>query len=219
MFRRYHKRGDVGLEMVDVEGRSLLHLAAQRGNVPVIEYLLDLNQGCNTKLRDRRGRTVLHYGVENKRAPQTLAILVSHGSDLWDRDCDGRSVLHHAAKFGNIPAIETLLALGMAYELCVADHTGMTPLQIIASHSNHTVRTSLAGIESRLVRTPSASLLSNTLQVNPRSGHRRVKGYCWVFTQTLPYYRWGWAVPRIYYQMIGFIVIVTYLWILVTSLS
>jgi ankyrin repeat protein len=81
IFWRYHKHGDVGLEMVDVEGTSLLHLAAQRGNVPVIEYLLDLDQDNNTKLRDRRVRTVLHYKVENKRAPQTLAVLVSHGSD------------------------------------------------------------------------------------------------------------------------------------------
>ncbi|KAA6412014.1 MAG: hypothetical protein FRX48_04164 [Lasallia pustulata] len=127
----------------------MLHLAAQRGNVPVVEYLVYAAKDFNINHRDSRGRTVLHYGVENKRARDTITALKSHGADIWARDCQERSALHHAAKLGNLPAVKALLALGMADELRAVDCFGMTPLKIAAYHKAHGVLTFLAGIESR----------------------------------------------------------------------
>ena len=128
----------------------MLHLAAQRGNVPVVEYLACAARVSNINHSDRRGRTGVHYGVENKRAGYTITALVSHGADLWARDRHERSALHHAAKLGNLPAVKALLALGMAVELRAADCFGMTPLKIAAHHEAHAVLAFLARMESSM---------------------------------------------------------------------
>ena len=133
-FRIYHERSSLDVKTVDAEGRSILHLTAQRGNVPVVEYLSSAAKDLNINHSDCRGRTVLHYGVESKRAGQTITALVSHGADIWARDYHKRSALHHAAKMGNLPAVKALLAFGMADELRSADCFGMTPLKIAAHH-------------------------------------------------------------------------------------
>ena len=128
----------------------MLHLTAQRGNVPVIEYLLSAARDSNINYSDCRGRTVSHYGVESKRACHTMTALVSHGADIRARDLHERSPLHHAAKLGNLTAVKALLALDMADELHIADCFGMTPLQIAAHHDARTVQTFLAGLEKHL---------------------------------------------------------------------
>ena len=147
-FRRCYERSSLDARTVDAEGRSMLHLAAQRGNVPVIEDLLSAARDSNINDGDCRGRTVSHYGVESKRACHTMTALVSHGADIWARDLHNRSPLHHAAKLGNMPAVKVLLALGVTDQLRTADCFGMTPLQIAAHHEARTVQTFLAGLEN-----------------------------------------------------------------------
>ena len=149
-FRIYHERSSLDIKTVDAEGRSMLHLAAQRGNVPVVQYLSRAAKDFNINHSDCRGRTVLHYGVESKRAYHTITALISRGVNIWARDCHERSALHHAAKLGNLPAVKVLLACGMADELRVADCFGMKPLKIAAHHKAQPVVTFLAEIESRL---------------------------------------------------------------------
>lgn len=148
-FRRHHERGTLSLRTVDTEGRSMLHLAAQRGNVPVVEYLASLAKDFNINQSDNRGRTVLHYGVENKRACDTITALISHGADIWATDCPERSALHHAAKIGNLPAVKALLAFGVEDQLGATDCFGMTTLQIAAYHKAHAVLTFLLETESQ----------------------------------------------------------------------
>ena len=147
-FRRCYERSSLDATTVDAQGRSMLHLTAQRGNVPVVEYLLSAARDSNINGSDRRGRTVAHYGVESKRAGHTMTALVSHGADVRARDLHERSPLHHAAKLGNLSAVKALLALGMTEELRTADCFGMTPLQIAAHHDARTVQTFLAGLEN-----------------------------------------------------------------------
>ena len=153
-FKSCHERSGVDLRTADAEGRSMLHLAAQRGNVPVIEYILHAAKDFDMNLSDSRGRTVLHYGVENKRASDTVKALVSHGATIWARDRQERSPLHHAAKLGNLQAIKALLALGMAEDLQTADCFGLVPIMIAAHHRSYNVQTYLAGLEAHRRRDP-----------------------------------------------------------------
>ena len=97
-----------------------------------------------------RGRTILHYSVESKRACHTISALVSHGVDIWATDSHKRSVLHHAARVGNLPAVKALLALGMGDDLRAADCFGMTPLKLAAHHKAQEALTFLTEIESNL---------------------------------------------------------------------
>ena len=126
----------------------MLHLAAQRGNVPVIEYILHEAKDFDMNHSDSRGRTVMHYGVENKRASDTITALVSHGATIRVRDRHDRSPLHHAAKLGNLQAIKALLALGMVEDLQAADCFGMVPIMIAARHKSNAVQTYLAELEA-----------------------------------------------------------------------
>ena len=121
---------------VDIGGRSTLHLAAQRGNVGVIEYILSTAKDFDVNGKDCRGKTAVHFAVENRRAYETIRALVSHGADLRVKDGCGRSALHYAATLGSLNAVKRLLEPeGMADELCVADCFGMTPLQVASYHN------------------------------------------------------------------------------------
>ena len=153
-FKSCHERSGADLRIADAEGRSMLHLAAQRGNVPVMEYILHAAKNFDVDHSDSRGRTVLHYGVENKRASDTVKALVTHGATIWARDRQKRSPLHHAAKLGNLQAIKALLALGMAEDLQAADCFGLVPIMIAVHHKSHNVQTYLAGLEAHRWRDP-----------------------------------------------------------------
>lgn len=96
---------------MDRDGRSILHLAAQRGNVPVIEYIISAAKDSLVDQSDSRGRRALHYAVENKRAQATITLLVSRGADINAHGREGRSALHHAVKLGNLAAVQTLIQL------------------------------------------------------------------------------------------------------------
>lgn len=132
MFQRYHERSNIDLRTIDSEARSMLQLSAQRGNVLLVEYLLSQHHNLDLNHRDMRGMTALHYGVESKRAPATVSLLLSHGVNPRIKDKQGRTALHHAMKLGNAAAVTALLSLGTADELCVIDVFGMTPLQVLS---------------------------------------------------------------------------------------
>ena len=149
-FKQYHERSSLDLGTVDAEGRSILHLAAQRGNLPLVRYLLWATKDSNINDSDCRGRTALHYAVESKRARPTITALISRGANIWARDCHDRSGLHHAARRGNLPAVKALVAFGMADELRTADRFGMTPLKLATHEKTHPVLTFLMETESRL---------------------------------------------------------------------
>ena len=71
----------------------------------------------------------MHYAVETKRAEATITLLVSHGADLHAKDHEERSALQHAAKLGNLVAVQTLVRLGNAdysnieSRLCIRSQT------------------------------------------------------------------------------------------------
>ena len=242
-FKRQHERSAFSLKTVDATGRSMLHLAAQRGNVPVVEYLVCAAKDFNINHSDNRGRTVLHYGVENKRACDTITALVSHGADIWARDRHERSALHHAAKIGNLPAVKTLLTFGMVDALRAADCFGMTPLQIASYHKADAVLTFLSETESGLgwgkqprgpellglsaVKTDSSvGTASSTPELTQyralpsrlRQGCHRVDRGWKSLSRTLQRHQWRLRDPNTYYSAIKFLAAVVLIWTLLVFL-
>ncbi|KAL8902730.1 MAG: hypothetical protein Q9207_004427 [Kuettlingeria erythrocarpa] len=125
-FRRYHRQSHLSLLNVNAEGQSVLHFAAQRGNLAIMQYIIQADGIFKmlADLQDARGRTALHYAVENKRGAEAVAMLLSHGADIRTRDHHGRSVLHHAARPGRLTVVESLvkaLSRNMVDELHVSD--------------------------------------------------------------------------------------------------
>eukprot|EP00873_Tetraselmis_striata_P003620 jgi/Tetstr1/423884/TSEL_014507.t1 len=141
-------------------GRTLLHSAAQKGQMAVVRELLQRRAAVN--LRDKHGRTPLHVAshmghlktvaelcaagadLEAKtasgRTPLHLAAwegkvevcmaLSDQGAKLHTRDQGGKTALHFAVWGGKLAVVEQLLRRGAEVE--VEDESGRTPLLVAA---------------------------------------------------------------------------------------
>lgn len=119
----------------DDEGRSALHFAARRGNLEILDHILQLSGDIGINSRDIRGYTALHYAVQNKRT-DTLGLLVHQSADLHAVDPRERTVLHHAALQNNVAAVQRLIELGAEKDELAVDHNGRTP-HAVAHHHHH----------------------------------------------------------------------------------
>jgi ankyrin repeat protein len=113
----------------DYAGRLLLHFAAHRGNIPMLEYLLSLPHDIGLKVRDMGGQSALHYAVQSKRT-EAINLLVSNGADLNAVDIKGWTVLHCAAARNNLPAVERVVKLCGKKFLWSQDRDGRTPAEL-----------------------------------------------------------------------------------------
>jgi ankyrin repeat protein len=81
-----------------------LHLAAQRGDLPMTELLLSNHPNVN--LEDSKGRTPLSYAAEAQSAPVIKALLAAHADPNAGRvDLP----ISYAAYCGDLPSLELLL--------------------------------------------------------------------------------------------------------------
>ncbi|XP_072547899.1 uncharacterized protein [Salminus brasiliensis] len=87
------------LDTKDTEGKSPLHLAAQRNQHLIVADLISL--GANINARDQYGKTCLHLSAEYGyvRVLEVLKSCMKNGTyiDLEARDVNGLSALQHAS--------------------------------------------------------------------------------------------------------------------------
>ncbi|KAI4217657.1 MAG: hypothetical protein LQ351_000253 [Letrouitia transgressa] len=98
------------LKARDVKGRTPLHFAAQRGNIPVMEYLLSQYQNPTCIQPNRERNTPLHEAVQSSRAPAAINLLREHGFSLEQRNNEGHAAVQHAALWGTVPAMRILMS-------------------------------------------------------------------------------------------------------------
>ena len=162
-FGRYYQQSHLDLRNVNTEGQSVLHFAAQRGNLDIIRYIARTDGTLKTlvDLKDTKGRTALHSAVESRRGPEIVAILLSHGADIRVRDHYGRSVLHHAARMGRIPAIKSLVKAlnpNMVCELYLTDTWGNTPAMVAVLYKSHHIAVFLMAEMAKVMKHSKAPL-------------------------------------------------------------
>lgn len=97
LLKRSVAYASTGLWAIDDSGRTCLHLAAERGNVDILGYLLERSNLTEIRRTDNEGRTTLHYAMQNKRL-KTIDLLLANDGDLYAKDNSSRNVLHHAAR-------------------------------------------------------------------------------------------------------------------------
>jgi ankyrin repeat protein len=117
------------LNIRDNCGKSILHFAVERGNIPVVELLLSTPQAEALSAADFSGCNLLHYSVASYRI-QLIDFFLQRGFDLNSTDNKSRTVMHYAAMRGNLPAVKKLLDLGASHQLSLKDRDFYTPLQL-----------------------------------------------------------------------------------------
>lgn len=124
--------------MMDSRGKSVLHLAAERGNVGLVKHLLSLPQASSMMEPDAQGRSVLHYATASRRFHLINDLVKDLPLHIKQKDHQGRTLLHHAALRNNLEAVEQVLDLDMT-QLEAQDNDGKTPLQLAKIEESETV--------------------------------------------------------------------------------
>ena len=86
-------------------GRTALHYAAENGHSNVVALLLA--HGADSNLVDGDGRTPIFLATEATE-PHCFLSLLRQGYDIAAKDLEGHTLIHHAAKNGNIAALIAL---------------------------------------------------------------------------------------------------------------
>jgi ankyrin repeat protein len=95
------------------DNRTVLHAAAQAGQVKVLHHLLDA--GADVNARTSNGTTPLHLAIVHGYTP-AVAALLERGASVTAADNDGWTALHHAARHGHTAVFQMLLKAGASLE-------------------------------------------------------------------------------------------------------
>lgn len=91
-------------------GFTALHFAAQRGNVSIVEILLQ-NKKVMVNARNVRGHTPLHDACERKRI-RVCALLVKYDAAIDAQTDEEMTPIHIAAFNGDVDMLQLLLDKG-----------------------------------------------------------------------------------------------------------
>uniref|UniRef100_A0A0M3I2P5 ANK_REP_REGION domain-containing protein n=1 Tax=Ascaris lumbricoides TaxID=6252 RepID=A0A0M3I2P5_ASCLU len=109
---------------------SPLHTAAMMGNTIMMRTLLEGGMFWVDE-EDSKGRTALHYSVQ-QNSTELTSLLLSKGANVDAVDYNGSSAAHFACKEGMIDAVN-LLAYYKA-DLCAVDKNGKTPFDLACEY-------------------------------------------------------------------------------------
>ncbi|XP_009812042.2 CARD- and ANK-domain containing inflammasome adapter protein [Gavia stellata] len=86
---------DNDINALNSSSETLLHVAAAKGHLTIMEYLI--SKGAKTDVKDKKGRTPLHRAAE-KGHGDTVKVLLRCGAYVYSLDREGESPLHLAAR-------------------------------------------------------------------------------------------------------------------------
>lgn len=115
--------GEMQVGATNRTGASLLSMAAQHGQLRLIEGLLD--RGANIESRDRIGKTPLMWAGHSKNV-EAIRVLLDAGADVRARDNVVGTALSWTAGFGDGESVRELIDAGS--DVNVTGAMGFTPL-------------------------------------------------------------------------------------------
>lgn len=139
---RAHDLGD--LWAADRSGRNCLHFAASRGNCGLLEYLLERATLPDVQKTDSRGLTPIHYAARSSRASMVIKLLLAHGGYLLTKDQRDRNILHHAAQWNTLEAIQETLQSDIDNTLLTRDQHERLQYDYISRDSKSAAGVSLS---------------------------------------------------------------------------
>lgn len=118
----------------DDNGSSALHLAAEFGDIKIVQELLS-RPGTFVNSRDVSGRTPLHYAVLQED-PHVVRALIAARTIIDAQDIDGATPLHDAAAYGTQGILQALIQSIPPAALDKTDNRGRTPLLVALENGN-----------------------------------------------------------------------------------
>ncbi|KAF3479413.1 uncharacterized protein GIQ15_06389 [Arthroderma uncinatum] len=100
----------------EIEGKTALHLSAERGHAGTVWCLIQC--GSDTSKRDIYGATALHYAARMGYV-YVMRTLLENGADGSAKDLQGRTPLHMAAESGHEEAVRLLVRVGIDVDIQV----------------------------------------------------------------------------------------------------
>ncbi|XP_017813599.2 ankyrin repeat domain-containing protein 6 isoform X8 [Papio anubis] len=113
---------------VTKHGRTPLHLAANKGHLPVVQILL--KAGCDLDVQDDGDQTALHRATVVGNT-EIIAALIHEGCALDRQDKDGNTALHEASWHGFSQSAKLLVKAGA--NVLAKNKAGDTALHIAAA--------------------------------------------------------------------------------------
>jgi hypothetical protein len=114
------------------EAHSNIWLAALHGDVPTVEYLVQV-RCVPASVRNHWGQTALHCAARNGHAA-VLQVLLKHQGRTWLREHEGQTALHLAAYFGHTACVKLLLQYGAS--TTARNMFGQTPYREAREQAN-----------------------------------------------------------------------------------
>ncbi|XP_011922414.1 PREDICTED: ankyrin repeat domain-containing protein 6 isoform X12 [Cercocebus atys] len=133
---------------VTKHGRTPLHLAANKGHLPVVQILL--KAGCDLDVQDDGDQTALHRATVVGNT-EIIAALIHEGCALDRQDKDGNTALHEASWHGFSQSAKLLVKAGA--NVLAKNKAGDTALHIAAALNHKKVAKILleAGADTTIV--------------------------------------------------------------------
>ncbi|KAL0105919.1 hypothetical protein PUN28_015976 [Cardiocondyla obscurior] len=87
---------DANVNIADKRGATPLHRSASKGNIAIVELLVESGKKLNIDQRDAYGNTALHLACEENRVEEAK-LLTAHGADLTITNKERRTPLDFAS--------------------------------------------------------------------------------------------------------------------------
>lgn len=110
----------------NLDGLTAIHYASFRGNIQIIEYLINL--GGNPFIKDNDGHNVIHIAAQGDKVNVIHYFIKNYNFDVNDRDHKNSSALHWAAYLNKEISLTYLLAWGA--QVNSQDTENNTPLHL-----------------------------------------------------------------------------------------
>lgn len=104
------------IDLVDDHGYGLMTFAANAGQKNTAVYDLILASGGKVKETNRAGATALLLLAPHLEDDQLITYFKGKGLDVKDKDANGNSMFHYAARRGNLSLMKKLVKLGVDYK-------------------------------------------------------------------------------------------------------
>ncbi|XP_026860326.2 ankyrin repeat and death domain-containing protein 1A isoform X2 [Electrophorus electricus] len=100
---------DMQLDKPDKSGKTAFHLAAEHGQLEVMEFLIGM--GCAHNLKDKEENTALHMAAKRGSAEAFRKVLETTES-INEKNIDGMAALHLAVDGGHYECVRLLVEAG-----------------------------------------------------------------------------------------------------------